>query len=125
VRKKDLGRLGERIALDFLKKKGFQILKENYTTPFGEIDIIASDGQTLSFIEVKSRTSLSFGLPEEGIDSKKIKHLSKASLFYIKRNSPEEINFRFDVVTIFLTPSGEPKEVRIIKDAFPLSKPYR
>ena len=69
--KKFLGRAGEVKAVDFLKKKGFKILKTNYKTALGEIDIIAEDDGVVVFIEVKTRTDDSFGVPSEAVNYKK------------------------------------------------------
>ena len=69
--KKLLGRAGEKLAVDFLKKKGFKILKTNYKTVVGEIDIIAQDREYIVFIEVKTRSSDNYGLPREAVDRKK------------------------------------------------------
>ncbi len=66
-----MGRAGEKRAVVFLKKKGFKILKTNYKTVFGEIDIIAQDKDTIVFIEVKTRTSDNYGVPSEAVDKRK------------------------------------------------------
>lgn len=68
-----LGKEGERLAKEFLKKKGYSILQEYYRTPFGEIDIIAKEKDVLVFVEVKTRTDLTFGSPFEAVNQRKRK----------------------------------------------------
>lgn len=66
VHKKVLGRKGEKLAAGYLKRRGYKILKRNYRTPFGEADIVAQDGETVVFCEVKARLSDAFGTPRGG-----------------------------------------------------------
>lgn len=82
---KSLGSKGEDLAVRFLKRKGYRIIERNYKTPIGEIDIIAQDGGTLVFIEVKTRTSASFGYPFEAVDRKKRQKLKNLALLYLKK----------------------------------------
>ena len=67
VYKKVLGKKGEKLVEGYLKKQGCKILKKNYKTPFGEADIIAQDKDEICFVEVKTRTSSSYGLPREAV----------------------------------------------------------
>ncbi len=113
-----LGKLGEIIALRFLKKKGYKILEKNFSSPLGEIDIIAQDKEVICFIEVKTRGSTAFGLPEEGITSQKRKHLTRIAQFYLKRWGLTNKNCRFDVVSILINKSGRKPQIRLIQDAF-------
>ena len=73
-----IGKLGQKIAVKFLKGKGFEVLDENIYFREGEIDILAEKDNILSFIEVKTRTNLKFGFPEEGITDQKREHLESA-----------------------------------------------
>src|SRR3989344_4703936 len=102
MEKRQVGALGEKIALSLLRSKGYKILKKNFHTRFGEIDIVAQDGDTLVFVEVKTRHGRAFGLPEEAVGKKKIRHLEKASqLFRISHpNLPS--GERIDVVSVEL-----------------------
>lgn len=94
------GSSGEKQASEFLQKQGFKILAKNFRTRFGEIDIVALEGDTLVFIEVKSRNSRIFGLPEEAVGFRKLQHLLKAASYYRSnhKNLPE--SERIDVVAI-------------------------
>ena len=71
VYKKVLGRKGERLIADYLKKQGCKILKTNYRTPFGEADIIVEDGEEIAFVEVKARTTDGYGQPSEAVGKDK------------------------------------------------------
>jgi len=113
---KVLGIKGENLAVVFLKKKGYRIIARNYKTPIGEVDIIAQDGDTLVFAEVKTRTDELFGWPFEAVNKKKRHKMKNVALLYMKRiggNFP----VRFDVISIFYRENGE-KEIEHIMDAF-------
>lgn len=115
---KETGRLGEDIARIHLLKKGYSILETNYNTRYGELDIIASDGGTLAFIEVKTRRSTTYGYPREAVNwhkQLKIKHMAE---FYILRKKLSNTSMRFDVVEVLLDKDNNPKDVSIIKNAF-------
>ncbi len=98
--KKLLGRAGEKLAVDFLKKKGFKILKTNYKTVVGEIDIIAQDKDYIVFIEVKTRSSENYGMPAEAVDRKKQEKYYKVATYYLQKERKTDANCRFDVVEI-------------------------
>lgn len=99
LRNKILGRKGEDAVCKYLKKHGYKILERNYVTPFGEADIIAFKGDTYCFVEVKTRTDDSFGLPSEAVDRAKRERYRKIALHYcMKRN--EEVPVRFDVASV-------------------------
>ncbi len=110
-----LGTKGEDLALKFLKKKGYRILSRNYKTPLGEIDIVAEDGGTLVFVEVKTRADDSFGLPFEAVDSRKREKLRKVALYYLKNRCKRDLPSRFDVLSIR---AGQRNEIEHIIDAF-------
>jgi putative endonuclease len=110
-----LGTRGEELAVKFLKKKGYRIKVCNYKTRIGEIDIIASDGETLVFVEVKTRESLEYGHPFEAVNARKRKKIANVALLYLKKF--EDLPpCRFDIVSIFIN-EGE-AECELIKDAF-------
>lgn len=110
------GKRGEVVACQFLTSKGYKIIAKNFRTRFGEIDIVAIDGHFLVFVEVKARVSQEFGLPEEAITPRKIRHLIKASQ-YFKLLHPETPNLqRIDLVAINLSPAGEVERIRLIKN---------
>ncbi len=110
-----LGDEGEGLAIEFLHKKGYKILEQNYKTPVGEIDIIAADAETLVFIEVKTRKSIEFGMPFEAVNRVKKRKISNTALLYLKRFR-EIPSCRFDVVSIYYE-KGRP-ELELIRDAF-------
>lgn len=115
--KRTIGNEGEEIASQFLTEKGFTIKKRNFT--FGkiaEIDIIAQDGETLVFIEVRLRRSSSFGNPLDSITPSKIKNIRRAAEAYLYINKIVDIECRFDVVCIDL--SDGKKEITHLPFAF-------
>ncbi len=95
----DLGKKGEEIAIAFLQKKGYEILDLNWTFQKAEIDIIAKLQNTLAIIEVKTRSSLTFGLPQDFVKPKKIQLLVKAVNQYVILNDLD-LNVRFDIIAI-------------------------
>jgi putative endonuclease len=98
--KKDKGKIGEDIAVKFLSRKGYKILKRNYRYGHGEIDIIAMDKDVLIFVEVRMKLSDKFGSPEDSVTIKKREQLKKIASAFIQMN---EVNFsecRFDVIGI-------------------------
>lgn len=107
------------MALTFLQKNGYRILETNFRHKSGEIDIIAKDKGILCFVEVKTRRSLDFGLPQESITAAKQKQIAKAALFYLSRNNLLEANARFDVVSVLYEGAG--RKIELIKDAFDFS----
>ncbi len=110
-----LGEKGEELAVRFLKKKGYKIIKQNYKTRIGEIDIIAKDRESLVFIEVKTRESIEYGLPFEAVNSAKKRKIRNVALLYLKRLK-EIPPCRFDVVSIYYKQVNP--EFELIKDAF-------
>lgn len=99
---KATGSRSESQACDYLQSKGYKIITKNYTTPYGEADIIALDGETTVFVEVKSAYGHD---PIEAVHEGKIKKIRNAALFYMKELG-KEIPIRFDVITITITNKG-------------------
>ena len=95
----DLGKFGEELAVDFLEKNGYEILETNWTFDKAEIDIIAQKENILAVVEVKTRSSLDFGLPQEFVKPKKIQLLVKAINEYVTQNDLD-VEVRFDIVAI-------------------------
>ncbi len=110
------GKIGEDAAAKYLKQQGYEILEQNYYYNHGEIDIIAMDGNTLVFVEVKSRRSTRFGEPEESITPKKQELLRRTAEGYVVEKNIGEIICRFDVVSIILKNGNA--ECKILKDCF-------
>lgn len=111
----DLGKNGEQMAADYLLKNGYEILQRNWTFQKSEIDIIARKNDVLAVVEVKTRSSLAFGLPQDFINPKKIQHLVKAVNEYVVKNDIE-VNVRFDIVAI--SKHGEQYKLEHLEDAF-------
>lgn len=110
-----LGNKGEDLAAEFLKQKGCRIISRNFKTPMGEIDIIAQDGKTLVFVEVKTRTDNSFGRPFEAVNRRKREKLRKVALCYLK-HIKRDVPARFDVLSIEV--DGGKSRIEHIIDAF-------
>ena len=94
------GKKGEMLAAEFLESKGVRIAARNFRCPIGEIDLIGWDGKTIVFIEVKSRYSKNFGLPQEAVSLTKQKRLTRLGQWYIKQNRLQGRPARFDVIAI-------------------------
>jgi putative endonuclease len=111
------GSLGEDLAHRLLRRHGFTVVARNYRPPsgHGEIDLVAWDGPTLAFVEVKSRMSEDFGAPEDAVDGDKRRFLCRAARDYARRAGVEWERTRFDLVTVILT---DPPKVDLRKDAF-------
>ncbi len=117
MKRKDVGILGEKLAKDFLKKKGYRITETNYRCPEGEIDIVAKHGEYLVFIEVRAKTSLEFGSPEESITLAKMEKLRAVTAHYQQTHSNLPQLWRIDVVAIELTQKGKLSRIDLIENA--------
>lgn len=109
---KILGTKGETIAAKFLQNKGYKILKKNFASKLGEIDIIAKQDETIVFVEVKTRSSKLFGLPCEAVTPRKQGKIRQVALGFLKQTKNMETPCRFDVIEII----GD--DVRHIENAF-------
>ncbi len=96
----ELGKIGESLAAEFLVQKGYTILQTNWTFQKAEIDIIAQKENVLAVIEVKTRSSLDFGLPQDFVKPKKIQLLVKAINEYVVSNKLD-VDVRFDIIAIY------------------------
>jgi putative endonuclease len=112
----DLGRWGEDLALKKVKKLGYRCIARNYRCPLGEVDLIARDGDTLVFIEIKTRRGRSLEYAKEAVNQRKRRQLSKVALAYMKANGFEDASARFDVVVINL--NGGKQEIEVVRNAF-------
>jgi putative endonuclease len=104
----ELGKTGELLAEKFLAERGFVILDRNWRHGRYEIDIIASLGDTLHFVEVKTRSSDTFGLPEESVSEAKMKRLSSAANVYLQINQGWKW-IQFDIVSVTTIKGGDPE----------------
>ena len=111
----ELGKRGEEEAVKYLEQKGFFIMHRNWHSGRKELDIVARDGEEVVFIEVKTRRNTNFGLPEDAIDYKKIRHIVTSADAYIRRYAVD-LPIRFDIITIVGT--EPPFEIGHIPDAF-------
>jgi putative endonuclease len=115
--KRTLGDAGEDLAAAALKKQGYKILERNYVTPLGEVDLIARQGKTYVFIEVKTRKNARFGAPQDAVNPAKQHKYRRLAEYYLKRKRlGEDVPVRFDVVAITLAADGP--RIEVIRDAF-------
>lgn len=99
-----IGKLAEDFAADTLTKKGYVIVKRNFATRFGEIDIIAKDKDVLVFVEVKAKTGTDYGLPEEMVNKKKLARVRRMAEVY---TNGKTLPCRIDVIAIVLSPTNK------------------
>ena len=118
------GAHGEKLASRFLRREGYKILYRNFKgRSGGEIDVVCRDQDTLVFVEVKTRASEDFGRPIAAVDRQKQKRISRGGLNWLRMLDNPDIFFRFDVVEVIIAENASPR-FELIKNAFPLSKPY-
>lgn len=118
--KKEVGAYGEMTAINYLREIGYVIIDKNFRSRFGEIDIIAKDGDHIAFIEVKSRYDKLFGTPSESVTYYKQLRLYKTAQYYITKKSLHNNFFRFDVIEILFLHENNKANINLIKDAFQL-----
>lgn len=111
----ELGKLGEELAVEFLQKKGYDILETNWVFQKAEIDIIAQKENILAIVEVKTRSSIDFGLPQDFVKPKKIQLLVKAVNEYVISNDLD-VEVRFDIIAVYK--EGKNYKIEHIEDAF-------
>ena len=106
MKRHHIGAWGEKIASQHLVAKGYQILARNWRTQEGEVDLVAQDGETVVFVEVKTRTSKDFGWPEESITAAKRRRLQRSALAYLSDQDLMDVLWRIDVIAIDRNRSG-------------------
>ncbi|MDP1571478.1 MAG: YraN family protein [Vicinamibacterales bacterium] len=111
-----MGKFGEELACAALESRGYALIERRYRTRFGEIDIVAQDGETLVFVEVKARQDGSYGDPSEAVTLRKQQRLVAMATEYLHHHRREDAPCRFDVVSV-LVGVGAPA-VEVIPDAF-------
>ena len=121
TRRQEFGRKAETIAIRTLKRGGYKIIEQNYRTRIGEIDIIAKDGKTIAFVEVKARKTTRYGHPKHAVTHAKQRKISMVALEYLKSTGQNSAKARFDVVAI--TSMSYDPQIEIIKNAFELAYP--
>jgi len=117
----ELGKRGEALAWNFLRKRGCSILEKNFRTRFGEIDVIAQREGTVIFIEVKTRRNENFGAPSEAVDWRKRQRLARAAEAFLQTRNLEDRPTRFDILSVIWDGAGEP-QFSILEDAFSLEE---
>ena len=115
-----VGNHGEELAAAFLERGGLRIVERNFRCKGGEIDIVAKDGKTLVFIEVKSRKTLTYGVPQLAVTPFKQRQISKAALTWLAKNHRHDSPARFDVIAILLNGDYQ-HQIEHIKNAFDLA----
>jgi len=118
MKRKALGELGEKMAREYLKKKGYHILETNFRCREGEIDIVAQDKDYLVFVEVRTRTGSDFGTPEESLTAAKKERLVSLALAYLQTHRDLPSLSRFDVVAVELDQKGRVSRLELIQNAF-------
>jgi len=113
-----LGRSGEAEAARFLAGLGYRIIARRERVLRGDIDLIALDGRTVVFVEVRARSDLLHGHPAESVDARKQRRIAELATAYIRRHHLEDCHVRIDVVTVLFDPAGSPPRVEHFPDAF-------
>ena len=117
MKRRETGIRGEKLARDFLKKRGYRILETNYRCPEGEIDIIARHKDFLVFIEVRTKKSLEFGSPEESITLTKKERLRATAYHYRQTHDDLPLLWRIDFVAVELDQKDRPSRIELIENA--------
>jgi putative endonuclease len=113
----EIGRQGEEIAAQALEAHGYALVERNWRCPAGEVDIVARDGETWVFVEVKLRQGEDFGSPEEAVTGAKQERLLQAALVYLAEHDLRDVAWRVDVVAISLASDGKVRRLALYKDA--------
>ena len=114
-----LGQRGEKAAARYLRRQGYRVLARNIRSKLGELDLVVLDGQTIVFVEVKTRANHEAGLPAEAIDSDKQRRLTRLALHYLQRHRLLEQSARFDVVAVTWPQSSRRPNIKHYMNAFP------
>lgn len=109
---REIGDLGEALAADYLKGKGYQLLDQHFTTRYGELDLVMQELDTIIFVEVKTRTSETFGLPETSITPEKLEKIHNAGLLWLQDHPDSPDDYRVDVVAIQLDQQKHIRDLR-------------
>ena len=99
----EFGKMGEDIAANYLTKNNYKIRERNFRCKQGEIDIIAREKDEIVFVEVKTRSSCTYGRPSEAVNESKQKHITKAAKYYIYLNKLENYYIRIDVIEVYFS----------------------
>ena len=113
-----VGKIGEALAIDHFKARGYKIREQNYRTRSGEIDLIVQREKRVVFVEVKTRRSSKFGIPQAAVTPTKQKQISKVALHYLQTHNLLDTPCQFDVVAIVLSSKFELIKLQHIENAF-------
>lgn len=111
-------RTAEEAAARFLEARGYAVGQRNFATPFGEIDIVAVEDDTVVFVEVKARASDDYGPPELAVDKRKQARIRRMAAVFVERHHLEGTACRFDVVALTLNPEGDDWDIELFQNAF-------
>ncbi|NLG42492.1 MAG: YraN family protein [Phycisphaerae bacterium] len=114
---REYGDKGERLAETYLKRRGLKLVARGFVTPVGEIDLIVRDGDTVVFVEVKTRRSRQFADPQESVGAVKQRKMRRCAEWFLRQRNWTDRPCRFDVIGIVLPDEGEP-EIEHFADAF-------
>jgi putative endonuclease len=115
--RKEVGKLGETLAAEYLKNNGLIIIETNYRCPCGEIDIIAQEDDFIVFTEVRTRTGNIFGTPEESVSQSKKKHLIDTAYTYLGEKGKLQSNWRIDFIAVELDRNNKPSRIEHYRNA--------
>ena len=105
--RRQFGDAGEELALEYFLKRGFTLIDRNWNCRLGELDLILHKGETLHFVEVKTRHTLTYGYPEESITGKKLRHLARAIELYLEKSRRAPKDYCLDALAITILPGKE------------------
>ncbi len=112
-----LGQLGEELAAEHVRRLGYVILERNYRCPYGEMDIVARDGQRMAFIEVRTRRNTRLGTPEESVTPRKQARLATVARSYLQAEGYTDLDWGIDVVAVELDRHGGVRRIELIRNA--------
>jgi len=113
-----LGAIGEDAAMRVLRRRGYRIRDRNVRCPMGELDLVAEEGSTLVFLEVKTRSTSDYGSPFEAISPFKRRRLQRLAVYYLATRRLTDRPCRFDAVSVSVDPAGRIRGVEVLVDAF-------
>ncbi len=117
MKRQELGDAGEKLARDFLKKKGYKVIETNFRCRHGEIDIITRKGGTVIFVEVRTKSGGAFGTPEESVTRQKRERLIATALTYLTAHSGLPEDWRIDLLAIETDRHGKAQRIELIENA--------
>ncbi|HOJ92121.1 MAG TPA: YraN family protein [Dictyoglomaceae bacterium] len=118
MNKKEIGDIGEKFAVEFFERRGFNILHKNLRFKFGELDLVVEKSGILVFVEVKTRSNNNFGEPIEAVDYKKQEKIKKMAEMFLANYKKIVKGVRFDVLSVIVLPEGKISSWEYIPNAF-------